>query len=147
MWNWDANAIIIRTGDYKTLLKHYAKRASRSFQPGEGPSASRGLLRDCENRLWNRWIVCSTTHNDTQASPRSMLADVFMSDCEWLALNWRKWRRWHYNADLLGITIVPHSTRFKVHFKPRQSFFRFKSPVWPCVICLLVLEKVPSEGS
>ena len=24
------------------------------FQPGEGPS--RGLLRDCENRLWNRWI-------------------------------------------------------------------------------------------
>ena len=29
----------------------------------------------------------STTHSDTQASPRSMLADVFMSDCEWLALN------------------------------------------------------------
>ena len=29
----------------------------------------------------------STTHSDTQASPRSILADVFMSDCEWLALN------------------------------------------------------------
>ena len=29
----------------------------------------------------------STTPSDTQASPRSMLADVFMSDCEWLALN------------------------------------------------------------
>ena len=29
----------------------------------------------------------STTHSDTQVSPRSMLADVFMSDCEWLALN------------------------------------------------------------
>merc|ERR1711884_1002448 len=28
---------------------------SRSFKPGEGPS--RGLLRDCENRLRNRWIV------------------------------------------------------------------------------------------
>ena len=27
---------------------------SRRFQPGEGPR--RGLLRDCENRLWNRWI-------------------------------------------------------------------------------------------
>ena len=32
--------------------------ASRHFQPEEGPS--RGLLRDCENWLWNRWIVCST---------------------------------------------------------------------------------------
>ena len=29
----------------------------------------------------------STTDSDTQASPSSMLADVFMSDCEWLALN------------------------------------------------------------
>ena len=27
----------------------------RRFQPGEGPS--RGLLCDCKNRLWNRWIV------------------------------------------------------------------------------------------
>ena len=27
-----------------------------SIQPGEGPS--RGLLRDCDNRLRNRWIVC-----------------------------------------------------------------------------------------
>ena len=27
---------------------------SYSFQPGEGPS--RGLLHDCTNRLWNRWI-------------------------------------------------------------------------------------------
>ena len=26
--------------------------ASRLFQPGESPS--RGLLRDCENRVWNR---------------------------------------------------------------------------------------------
>ena len=25
------------------------------FQPGDGPS--RGLLRDCENRLWNRWSI------------------------------------------------------------------------------------------
>ena len=35
---------------------------SRHFQPGKGPG--RGLLRDCENQLWNRWIVCSTaTHS------------------------------------------------------------------------------------
>ena len=32
--------------------------ASRRFQPGEGPS--RGLLRDCENLLWNQW---STTQH------------------------------------------------------------------------------------
>ena len=43
---------------FKTLLRHYAK-LTRRFQPGEGPS--RGLLRDCDNRLWNRW---STTHSD-----------------------------------------------------------------------------------
>ena len=24
-------------------------------------TTSRSLLRDCENRLWNRWIVCSTS--------------------------------------------------------------------------------------
>ena len=34
-------------------MKH--ESTSRRFQPGEGPS--RGLLRDCENWLWNRWIV------------------------------------------------------------------------------------------
>ena len=62
---------------FKTLLRHYANHplmnfalasqfhvylpclkyesACRRFQPGEGPT--RGLLCDCENRLWNRWIV------------------------------------------------------------------------------------------
>ena len=30
------------------------------LQPGESPS--RDLLRDCENPLWNRWILCSTTN-------------------------------------------------------------------------------------
>ena len=43
--------------------RHYANQpaclkcesASKCFQAGEGPS--RGLLRDCENRLWNRWTT------------------------------------------------------------------------------------------
>ena len=33
----------------------------KHFQPGEGPSRGLLRLRDCENQLWNRWIVCSTT--------------------------------------------------------------------------------------
>ena len=35
------------------------ENSSSCFQPGEGPS--RSLLCDCENRLWNRWIVYSFT--------------------------------------------------------------------------------------
>ena len=37
------------------------KALIRHFQPGKGPN--RGLLRDCENRLWNRWIICSISYN------------------------------------------------------------------------------------
>ena len=39
------------------------KAPTKAFSWLKAPtSPSRGLLRDCENGLWNRWIVCSWTH-------------------------------------------------------------------------------------
>ena len=68
-------------------------RASRHFQPGEGPN--RGLLCDCENWLWNRWIVCSTNPGAVcrgVALPGVLLA--FMLNTEagcWVVSAWNYW--------------------------------------------------------
>ena len=53
-------------------------KALVGFQPGEGPS--RGLLCDCENRLWNRW---STTqhYSSRPGCPASRAAAAVKWDC------------------------------------------------------------------
>ena len=64
---------------------------SRRFQPGEGPS--RGLLRDCENRLWNRWIVLqhyrggvTRVNTDCRAADIAIPLETLLTLARWLVV-------------------------------------------------------------
>ena len=54
-WEKAVGLQVLKDTKYLSLRTRGGESASRCFQPGEGPS--RGLHRDCENRLWNRWIT------------------------------------------------------------------------------------------
>ena len=76
----------------RAAIRHYANQPARPiwvlrqrpnftlvrrFQPGEGPS--RGLLCDCENRLWNRWSTAQHYSCSILARPLNLCVKLCSS--------------------------------------------------------------------